>query len=73
MRNKLGQYIQKLMTTILDTEQDEFVIELAHDELTRLKVDVEKFLSKHEKDDDEGVKNTTKILLQEQQENKNVK
>ena len=29
--NKLGSYISKLMTTVLDTENDEFVKELALD------------------------------------------
>ena len=73
MKNKLGSYIQKLMTTILDKDQDEFVVELAYNELNMLKMGVEQFLSKHKKDDNEDVKNTTKILLQEQQEDKNGK
>ena len=38
--NKLGSYISKLMTTVLDSEQEEFVKELALSELTRLNVDV---------------------------------
>ena len=29
MKNKFGVYIQKLMTTVLDKEQDEFVVDLA--------------------------------------------
>ena len=28
MNNKLGPYIQKLMTTVMDSEQDEFVKKL---------------------------------------------
>ena len=40
--NKLGNYITKLMTTVLDMEQEEFVRELALSELTRLNVDKEK-------------------------------
>ena len=44
MKNKLGSYIQKLMTTILDKDQDEFVVELAYNELNMLKMGVEQFL-----------------------------
>ena len=53
--DKFGPYIQKLMTTVLDKEQDDFVKELAHNELTRLKVDVEEFLMKYQKNDNEEV------------------
>ena len=38
--NKLGGYITKLMTTVLDSEQEQFVKDLALSELTRLNVDV---------------------------------
>ena len=48
--NKLGNYITKLMTTILDMEQEEFVRELALYELKRLKVDVNEFIRKITKD-----------------------
>ena len=48
--NKLGSYITKLMTTILDSEQEEFVRELALSELKRLNVDVNEFINKHTKD-----------------------
>ena len=48
--NKLGNYITKLMTTVLDKEQEEFVKELALGELTRLNVDVNEFIGKHTKD-----------------------
>ena len=44
--NKLGGYITKLMTTVLDKEQEEFVIDLAITELNRLKVNIEEFLVK---------------------------
>ena len=37
--NKLGSYISKLMETILDKEQEDFVRELALSELSRLNVD----------------------------------
>ena len=67
--NKLGTYITKLMTTILDKEQEEFVVNLAFSELKRLNVDIEEFLRKHSKDDSDEVKQTEKILLQEEKEN----
>ena len=63
--NKLGSYITKLMTTILDSEQEEFVKELALGELTRLNVDVNDFIRKHTKDDFDKAKETEKKLLQE--------
>ena len=68
--NKLGSYITKLMTTVLDSEQEEFVRELALGELTRLNVDMNDFIRKHTKDDFDKAKETEKQLLQE---DKNVK
>ena len=49
--NKLGSYIQKLMTTILDKEEDEFVQQLAWSELQRLNIGIEEFLRKNQEDD----------------------
>ena len=69
MTDKLGTYITKLMTTILDKEQEEFVVNLAFSELKRLNVDIEEFLRKHSKDDSDELKKTEKILLQEDKEN----
>ena len=63
--NKLGNYITKLMTTVLDKEQDDFVRELALSELKRLNVDVNEFINKHTKDDIDKIKETEKKLLQE--------
>ena len=63
--NKLGNYITKLMTTVLDSEQEEFVRELALSELTRLNVDMNDFIRKHTKDDFDKAKETEKKLLQE--------
>ena len=63
--NKLGNYITKLMTTILDTEQEQFVKDLALSESTRLNVDVNEFINKHTKDDIDKIKETEKKLLQE--------
>jgi hypothetical protein len=67
--NKLGSYISKLMTTVLDKEQEDFVRELALSELTRLNVDVNEFIRKHTKDDFDKVKETEKKLLQEDKKN----
>ena len=70
MVDKLGPYINTLMTTVLDKEQEQFVKDLAWEELKRLNVNVEEFLRKNSKDDSEEIENTKKILLQE---DKNVK
>jgi len=67
--NKLGNYITKLMTTVLDSEQEEFVRELALGELTRLNVDVNDFIRKHTKDVSDEIKQTEKKLLQEDKKN----
>ena len=64
--NKLGSYITKLMTTVLDSEQEQFVRELALGELTRLNVDVNDFIRKNTKDDfDKEKEKQDKKLLQE--------
>ena len=67
--NKFGSYITKLMTTILDSEQEEFVKTLALSELRRLNVDVNDFIRKHTKDDFDKAKETEKKLLQEDKKN----
>ena len=67
--NKLGSYITKLMTTVLDNEQEQFVKDLALSELTRLNVDVSEFINKHLKDDIDKIKETEKKLLQEDKKN----
>ena len=69
MKNKLGTYITKLMTTILEKDQEDFVKHLAFSELKRLNVNIEEFLRKNSKDDSENVEKTEKILLQEDKEN----
>ena len=69
--NKLGSYITKLMTTVLDNEQEQFVKDLALSELTRLNVDVNEFINKHTKDDIDKIKETEKQLLQEDKDVKN--
>ena len=70
MADKLGIYISKLMTTVLDKEQEQFVKDLAWSELKRINADVEEFLRKHSKDDTKESEKTVKQLLQE---DKNVK
>ena len=67
--NKLGSYISKLMETILDSEQEDFVKELALSELNRLNVDVNDFIRKHTKDISDEIKETEKKLLQEDKKN----
>jgi len=67
--NKLGPYIQKLMTTVLDNKEDDFVKELALTELTRLKVNIDEFLVKHYQVDDVAEEKPEKQLLQEDKEN----
>ena len=70
MKNKLGTYITKLMTTVLDKKEDEFVQQLAWSELKRLNVDIEEFLRKNQQDDSNKVKETIeKQLLLEEQKN----
>ena len=67
--DKLGPYITKLMTTVIEKEQEDFVKELAFSELKRLNVNIEEFLRKNSKNDSENVEKTEKILLQEEKEN----
>ena len=66
MADKLGPYIQKLMTTVLDFQEDDFVKQLAIDELNRLKVNINEFLVKHLQVDDVAREKTEKQLLQEE-------
>ena len=68
--NKFGTYIQKLMTTVLDKEEDDFVRDLAWSELSRLNIDINDFLMKHSKDDSEEREKTEKMLLTETEEKK---
>jgi len=63
--DKLGPYIQKLMTTVLDNKEDDFVKELALTELNRLKVNINEFLVKHYQIDDVAEDKPEKQLLQE--------
>ena len=67
--DKLGPYIQKLMTTVIDNKEDDFVKELALSELDRLKVNINEFLVKHLERDEVAIKSSEKQLLQEDKEN----
>ena len=63
--NKLGPYIQKLMATVIDNKEDDFVQDLALTELNRLKVNINEFLAKHYQVDDVAEEKPEKQLLQE--------
>ena len=63
--NKLGNYIQKLMTVVVDEDQEEFIKQLAWRELNKLNTDINDFLNKNEEDDSEQRRKTEKQLLQE--------
>ena len=63
--DKLGPYIQQLMATVIESD-DDFVKELAVNELRRLKVNIDEFLYKHLQQDEIAEKEKSeKILLQE--------
>ena len=66
--NKLGTYIENLMCVVVDKDQEDFVKELALEELRRLNVDISRFIDKHFNDDKEKEK-TIKKLLQEEKDN----
>ena len=68
MTDKYGPYIQKLMTVVIDAEQDKFVQMLAWSELNRLKAAMDEILNKNNPiDDSQEQEETKKILLQEKQ------
>ena len=70
MTDKLGPYINKLMTTIIDnTNEEDFVKELAWAELNRLNINIEEFLRNHSATDDTEKLEKTKQLLQEESKN----
>ena len=69
-KDKLGTYITKLMTTVIDFKEEDFVRELAFEELTRLNMNLQEFIIKNQT----KVKNKTeekskKQLLQEEKKN----
>ena len=67
--NKLGAYIQKLMTTALDKECDDFVRNLALSELERINTDIREFILKNETEEEE--KHSEKELLTEEKKDAN--
>jgi|TARA_B100000287_G_C20069689_1_gene557918 hypothetical protein len=71
MANKFGPYIQRLMTTILDKEQDEFVQDLAWKELKRVNSDIEEFLREKSNDDSEKVEQTKQLLQEDDKDGDN--
>ena len=66
--NKLGSYIQTLMGTIVAKEEEDFVKQLALDELKRLSNEINVFVKNNEEDDTEARMKTEKILLQEEKD-----
>ena len=72
MTDKLGPYITKLMTTVIDFKEEQFVRDLAMDELRRLNVDVEEFIRKNSSEEGilkKSIKKSKKQLLQEDEKN----
>jgi ABC-type tungstate transport system permease subunit len=67
--DKLGSYISKLMTVVIDKDEEQFVKDLALGEIKRLNVDMNDFIIKHTKDDIDEIKQTEKKLLQEDKKN----
>ena len=68
--NKLGNYISKLMTTVIDGEQEQFVKDLALGELKKLNTNIEEFVRKHAKDVFDEKKQEKQLL---QEDKKDVK
>ena len=66
-QNKLGTYITKLMTTATNFKEDDFVRELALDELHRLNVNIQEFIIKNKTE--KKVNKKEKQLLQEEEKN----
>jgi len=70
MINKLGSYITKLMTIVLDKDQEQFVKDLALREIEKLNVDVNEFIRNNKEDVfDRAKKEKEKQLLQEDKKN----
>ena len=63
--NKLGNYISKLMTVVIDKDEEQFVKDLALSELRRLNVDMNDFIRTHTQSVKDEIENIEKQLLQE--------
>jgi hypothetical protein len=76
--NKLGLYINNLMTTVVDKEEKKFVRELAFNELNNLKSEVSDFLGRYI-DEFNGIpdelkeKDTEQLTLEFGEQNENNK
>ena len=67
MKNKIGNYVSQLMTTVVDTNSTDFVKQLALDELNKINIDIGDFVKKHSVSTEvEEIKKTQKVLLQEE-------
>ena len=67
--DKFGPYITKLMTTVKDFKEDEFVRNLAIDELKRLNTNIEDFVRSNTISSKEDKQEVEKQLLQEDKKN----
>ena len=67
--DKFGPYITKLMTTVKDFKEDEFVRNLAIDELKRLNTNMEDFVRSNTISSKEDKQEVEKQLLQEDKKN----
>ena len=64
MADKYGSYIQKLMSVILDEEQEQFVKKMSWEELNKIKNDLSEFLDKRNlKEPHEKQENPNQQLL----------
>jgi len=77
MENKLGSYINNLMTTIVDKEERFFVRKLAFNELTNLEKDITGFIFEYIDEMEDGPwndksknKNQTELKFGDKNENK---
>jgi len=63
MNDKLGAYIQKLMVTVIDSEQDKFIQDLARQELNTIRDMIVEFLNENERSESEELPPSEKVLL----------
>jgi hypothetical protein len=63
MNDKLGAYIQKLMVTVIDSEQDKFIQNLARQELNTIRDMIVEFLNENERSESEELPPSEKVLL----------
>ena len=63
MNDKLGAYIQKLMVTVIDSEQDKFIQNLARQELNAIRDMIVEFLNENERSESEELPPSEKVLL----------